>query len=65
MKRIVNDNNNGSFISPKGKISKFFGSVENTPVANLLPTPISTKQAAWDSSIVSGDSDIPMSFHLL
>ncbi|CUM51615.1 unnamed protein product [Debaryomyces tyrocola] len=62
MKRIVNDNNNGSFISPKGKISKFFGNVENTPVANPLPTPISTKQAAWDSSLVSGDSDIPDEF---
>lgn len=62
VKRIVDDTNNGSFISPKGKISKFFGNVENTPVANILPTPISTKQAAWDSSIVSGDSDIPDEF---
>lgn len=62
IKRIANESNNGTFVSPKGKISKFFGNVENTPIPNPLPTPISSKQAPWDSSIISGDSDIPDEF---
>lgn len=61
IKRIVNDNNN-TFLSPKDKTSKFFESNQNTPLPNHLPTPISTKRAVWDSSIISGDSDIPDEF---
>ncbi|CUM46175.1 uncharacterized protein AC631_04829 [Debaryomyces fabryi] len=62
IKRIANESDSVTFVSPKGKISKFFGNVDKTPVLNHLPTPISTKQAPWDSSIISGDSDIPDEF---
>lgn len=62
IRRIANDNNDGKFVSPKHKISKFFGNVQNTPLSNHLPTPVSTKQAIWDSSLVSGDSDVPDEF---
>ncbi|ODV81651.1 PIN domain-like protein [Suhomyces tanzawaensis NRRL Y-17324] len=50
----------GDPASPTKKASKFFGN--KTPPSQDLPTPVSGKQTAWDSSMVSGDSDFTEEF---
>lgn len=45
------------------QMSKFFNEGQKTPLkAPKLPTPVSNKVQAWDSSMFSGDSDIPDEF---
>lgn len=65
MTRIANSgivNDSDTFVSPNAKVSKFFDNGNKTPLTICLPTPTSHKQPVWDSSMISGDSDIPDEF---